>query len=239
MGSASFMTYHAGANMDTAYRAACAKALAEHGNDPYNGTISTTSSAVQEVYNPMTLSGARLYASVNVELGNKWEACYAIPVAADEKFTFKEVKSTIEGRTYSSRYELNQAAVEQVVTAHGDKVHDIAVVPSIVFDFEVQSPIGRGSTVFVIDGRREEYATKAAAVKAGKKLLASDSVGQMIRIKAVKSWPSTRDAVPSTRDAVRITRTTRSAKAQITATIAAPRSALAPDGWLFFGWAAI
>ena len=43
MGATDFTTTATGRNAQEAYRAACEEATYEHGHDPYNGTISTTS----------------------------------------------------------------------------------------------------------------------------------------------------------------------------------------------------
>lgn len=83
---------------DESLNAAYVEACNRYGNDPYNGTISTTSGATQVlVGHTMTRDGANTVADwLNYGLtgthpdarGHKWEDAKAIAIASDEAFTF-------------------------------------------------------------------------------------------------------------------------------------------------------
>lgn len=95
MGSIDFTTFRwKDETLDAAYVEVCNR----YGNDPYNGTISTTSGVTQVlVGHTMTRDGANTVADwLNYGLtgthpdarGHKWEAARAIAIASDEAFTF-------------------------------------------------------------------------------------------------------------------------------------------------------
>lgn len=248
MGATTFITYSPGEHMKTAYQEACSEATRCHGNDGYNGTISTTSGVQQEVTTSiMTRSGAELYAYLNSEKGEKWGNALAIPVADNRSFSFEDVTMKIslpttqgvldwDGRPVKQRptneADLQLAAREKALGQYGAKLHDIEVEARIKYDYNVWSPEGRATTVYVVNGSDRQHLTKASAVKAAKELMKrSPWGGDAVQIKAIKVWDGNSSAVV-------VNRVTLTAEATATVTVA-KRQKDTPDGWIFFGWAAM
>jgi len=95
MGACSFQTSSYGKTINEAYRNACDEAREEYGNDPYNGTISTTH-GFRDVTADFKRSGLSLNEYIVKHIGNLnkrdvWGICVKEPVVNKNK-----VKSKVE-----------------------------------------------------------------------------------------------------------------------------------------------
>lgn len=247
MGATTFQTYARGADAQAAYLSACDEALRYYGSDSYNGTISTTSGFHLATKQPMTRSGAELYAYMNDSQGEKWGDAVGIPVADNADFTFAEVslqvdlptemdvldwdgKPTGKKRPTTSQ-DLEDAARKQASKFYGATVHDVSVAMDSRHTYEVVSPEGRATTVYQVENR--VYPTKAAAVAAAKALMDKGDYTTLVKIKALKQWPA-----PGGEYAAVVMRKTTKARAVATVMVATPIGTPTVTGWLFFGWAA-
>lgn len=248
MGSTTFITYRPGLQMRNAYQEACDEATRYYGSDGYNGTISTTSGVQREVTTIMTRTGAELYAYMNHEKGEKWGNALAIPVADNSHFSFEEVtmkislprtqpvtdwNDTVTGVRPTSENDLQEAARKKALEAYGFQLHDVEIEAKVKYDYFVHSPQGRGTTVYMVNGLERQYPTKGSAIKAAKAAMdrsawASD---RNMQIRAVKAWDGKLAAAV-------VERVTLAAEATATVTVAKLQTQT-PDGWLFFGWAAM
>jgi hypothetical protein len=259
MGATDFTEYvETNMGVQDAYHHAVSDALSEYGHDAYNGTISTTCGAVAVNVSPMTLKAADLYAerktngryedSDQDNVPMKWEHCYALPVASDDKFRLSTEKFTVELDTtgddaaHITEWTLREAAVKKATKAHGNAVHAVEVVPIIKYGYNVKEMSGKPVTKWAVDrpyGRGMDlFDTKAKAMKAIKERLgASPHAGATASVRAVKVYADAEGN--STPDAVTVTRTVVAATAKVTVTLAtAKRSDTSRDGWLFYGVAA-
>lgn len=97
MGASFFRETHRGRTLADAYSSAVDDAVYEHGNDPYNGTISTTTAySVMDKTKDFKASGKTLqeYVDTWVEKGDKRQ-CYAICLE-EPKVNTSKTKSKVE-----------------------------------------------------------------------------------------------------------------------------------------------
>lgn len=96
MGAHNFEAWSSGDTMDEAYRKAVGDAREESGNDPYNGTISTTQGFkdVTEEYRNSKKSLDK-FKHENLEKAEKWGACLGICIEPP-KGNKNKTKSTVE-----------------------------------------------------------------------------------------------------------------------------------------------
>lgn len=237
--------------MDSVYNRLCREAQDEYGHNGYNGTISTTYGALQAVHQPMTGNGASLWGEWHSDDTSKWESALAIPVAADKDFTLKKVKFTFEMPAINvhepedewdrrwerptTKYDLQEAATRQALKQYGHQIHEIQVVPKVKTKTVVEPAAGRPVTRYAVAGRwggTKLYATKGEAVRAAKQRLADS--GDKIEVQVVKYWP---DA--NTTTAITVRAETVAAQAEVTVTLALPKTARPETvGWVFYGMAA-
>jgi hypothetical protein len=232
------------ASIRDAYDAAVNDAVAEHGHDSYNGTISTTGGYHQSVATPMTVSGANLIASTAWDHAEKWGPAEAVPVAEDRHFTFRKIKSVIELPTtdehgsMTSAHDLREAAVAKAVTQHSGSLHSVEVTPKVKTKIVTETAKGRAVTKYEVSSGRSSrfFDTKAQATAAAKRLVSDDTWYRSVTVRAVKVYEDSGSA-----DAVVVKRVTVEAKAAVTVTIATPKKpgSTPVEGWIFYGIAAI
>jgi hypothetical protein len=231
--------------MTAAYNHAVSEARYEYGADAYNGTISTTSGCVRANTVPMTEAAAGLYADSRWASTQKWGPAIAVPIAADERFSYRRATFTVtvpsvydDGAPRLVRtYDVRDAAVEEALRRHdAGTVHTVEVLPAIKNKVVVTNARGTAKTRYMVVTRNytrpEFYETKARAVAAAKVILDRGDETS-VRIRAVKVYPDDGD------DAARVSIATSSATAKVTVTLLTPKVALpATTGWVFFGTAA-
>lgn len=245
MGATGFSEYHSGKDMRDTYRMAVEQARYEYGADGYNGSISTTSGVRQTVREPMTLSGAQLYADAHIDTdGEKWGAACAIPIADDEHFTLAEVQFTVTapveldvldwdnkpiGKRPTTRHDLDLKCRAAAMERFGMKLHSVQVRPTFRAKARVMQPEGRATTVYVVNNK--QFPTKTAAVAEAKKHLDATDYIDRVAVKAIKVWGGSESAAV-------VQRVTTTALATVIATTAVPKPGIAIKGWMFYGWAA-
>jgi hypothetical protein len=257
MGGAGFETYHKGASMDAAYNEACIKALNEYGNNGYNGTISTTDGCQQVVYTPMTAKGAAAYSDHDNDT-HKWGPAHAIPVAADDQFTFTKEKFTVElpavikcparypGDCSSvehgtTEWDLRDAANKQAFDTYAHHVHEVAINCKLKTKIVVEAAKGRSVNRYQLGNQPQfgSFATKALAIAAAKGKLTKGYGAGNIKIHTVRYWPES-----DTTDAAVVRKVTVRAVADVTVTVSREKAVMAPYGaasrpdvvgWLFYG----
>lgn len=238
MGATDFTTYHAGENLAKAYNDAVREATSEYGNDPYNGTISTTSGADQVVREVTTRSAAGLFAAANIERAHKWEAALAVPVADDKNFTYAREKFTVEltdsdERSWSAEHDLEDKARRIAHSKHGARVHAVEVKAKVKTKV-VTTPAAGRSVLRWQSGSHRLFDTKTEALRHAREQAAGRQ--GTIGVKQVRVWP---DSTFSDKTlAAEVTEVAVKATAEVTVTIATPKRHLVTEGWLFFGLAA-
>lgn len=234
MGAHSFTQHVPGKqSMTEAYRQADSEARHEYGNEGYNGTISTTSGCRQVEYTAMTVAGAELYASLNVDRAQKWEDALAVPTAADESFTFRTEKFTVMGNGMSE-YEVREAGVTEAVRRYGTAVHTVEVVPEVKHKVVVTNTPGRPKIMFAIRQHNSwrTFDTRTEAVAAAKDMLARQGAfDPKVEIRAMKVYEDTTVAVT-------VERVVTKSTGKVTVTLAKLKPGVPVSGWTFFGWAA-
>lgn len=242
MGSCDFSTtVMTDAGVGTAYRHAVDEARREYGDNPYSGSISTTDGYRQVLSTPLTRSAAGLYASVHIEDGEKWGAALAVPVARDERFTFKKARMTVTidpvneyGRGVTE-WEIRYAAIAQACAKYGSALHDVKVTPKVKTEAVVSQTAGRPVTRYEVttNGHRTTlHATKAQALAEAKR--AASVGGPAVKVRTVKYYPEA-----STTNLATVEVRVVSATAVLDIVVATPKKGDTPtEGWLFFGLAA-
>lgn len=241
MGSCDFSTtVMTDSGVAAAYRHAVDDARRENGDNPYSGTISTTDGYRQVLRTPLTRSGAGLYASVHIEDGQKWGPALAIPVAGDDRFTFKKARMTVTvdptneyGRSITE-WEVRGAAIAQAYAKYGESLHDVTVTPRIKTRVVVTQTAGRPVTRYEVRAgyRVSLHDTRAQALAEARKTATHG--GPTVAVRAVKYYPEA-----DTGDLATVTVETVSASAVLDIILATPKKFDTPtEGWLFFGLAA-
>lgn len=239
MGATDFFTTAAGESVSEAYNRAVREALQEYGNDPYNGTISTTEGYRKVSYFPMTEDAAQEYAQRHIEEANKWGPALAIPVADDKDFSFNKATFTIELNPdeVRDRWTLEDIARQRASEKWGDSVHKVEVTPKITTKVVVDTPKGKAVTRYQVSrhwGQTNTYDTRAQAVAAAKKMLADrDDATATVNITAVKVYEGADNG-----NAATVRKVVTSAKATVKVTLATPKGHPAIKRWAFFGLAA-
>jgi len=253
MGSTNFENvYYGDSTMADAYRELCEQATREYGDDPYNGTIATTSGVRLLVDTPMSELAAFRLAGAHLDEFTKGEACGAIPLVGrgEAKTCTRTVKVTVGGPI---DYESLRIAVEATL-ADGEVAGDIhwnwntgytAVgsdlpLPVAKTKIVAAATEGAAATTYTVlcDGRvlEQGFATQAAA-RAQALAIAKAETSAQTHTYGVRAVTSREGGDP---DLVRVVRTVVSTKVTCRVTVALPVAASATRrGWLFFGWAAM
>jgi hypothetical protein len=237
------------AGLDDAYNSEVSQARHEYGNDGYNGTISTTSGCRQVEHAAMTQTGAELYAHANMDKAQKWEDALAVPVAADDCFTYRTVTFTVSVTPgekldeWNSRpavltkHDVREAALEEAVKRYGNRVHDVEVEATIKDTMTVTTTPGRAVLRYAVSVRGGGFTlfdTKAKAVAYAKaELTRAGNYDQKLDIRMVRAFTDTGTTVAAT-----VEKTTAKATGKVTVTLATLKPGVPRCGWLFFGWAA-
>jgi hypothetical protein len=241
MGANEFITHRAGADLGEAYDGAVREARAEHGNDGYNGTISTTSGVTPSTRSVMTVSGATLWADAHLDDAEKWGAALAVPTAPDDAFqlTVERFKVTLDDgdeHSWSVQHALEQKARGLAFRRHGTAVHKVEVRPKVKTKVVTVAAAG-GSVLKWQSGAWKLFDTKAQAVAYAKEQLLGRQSHEAISVKQVRVWPES--TFEDKTVATKVTVQTVQATADVVVTVAVPRRATVPvEGWLFFGLAA-
>lgn len=241
MGATDFYTFQAGADVGGAYQTAVREAVNEYGNDPYNGTISTTSGARLATRATFTAKGANLYARAHLDDAQKWGPALAVGVGGDSAFTFTKEKFAVtleeDDDSWSPRHSLEEKAHRLAVSKWGERVHDVEVRHKV--KTKVVATVAEGKPVTKWQaGAHRLFDTKAQAVAAAKQSFKDDPhlTGGVV-VKQVKVWPDSRFRDKTAAVEVRVE--TVSATAEVVVTLATPKRVSVPiEGWLFFGLAA-
>lgn len=245
MGGTDFRTYATGTDLQTAYRSAVSDALMEYGHDGYNGTISTTSGVEKLDSTPRTQKGAEVLSGVEIDRASKWGPALAIPVAADEHFTFSTgslsvtlppVVKTEWGERQVDEWELRQAAVKAALAKYGSKVHDVKVEVQLTSKNVVDKPKGRSVLRYRVAGqqRAQLFETQREALASAAQQ-ATRYGNTAVSIEAVRYWPESNTTCAGT-----VRRVVTKAKADALVTLATGKGmpARIATGWFMFGIAA-
>lgn len=119
MGSTNFTEYGEGTDPGAVYNRLVQQALHEHGNDAYNGSISTTGGFVVQQTTPVTLDEAYRIAEDSLDRYSKWEACGALPIVDDGQVKARvlNIVATYKGSlSYDDRQTFLDAEVKRQVT---------------------------------------------------------------------------------------------------------------------------
>lgn len=240
MGAHSFQVVSEQADPAAAYRDLVADALAEHGRDTYNGTISTTRGFRVFASTPLTPSAAQRIAEERLGALEKWGHCEAVAVGSVTRV--RTVKRTIDAASLdaSVRHErLDTALVAEktmipVPLIAGFRILDSA--PKYRYRTVKAGPVRRVWTT----STGGEYANRADAVAAAKKRLVERSERSASGLASVIEGS---DRVEIFQRTVRtpeaaIERTLASWKVRLEIDIVEDDTVLPFDHWLFYGWAA-
>lgn len=242
--------------IENAYSHAVEEARSYNGNDPYSGTISTTSGC--QLVGPrtaITKSAAYLFAGHNMHRARKWEAALGLPTADDDQFTFKTVRLSVTvnpGEKYFDDqcgqwqtrpgvirdYDLREAAEKEAVRKYGTQVHKVEVTTAIKDSLVVNTTPGKAVLRWAVSRGGSGYnlfETKAKAVAYAKEYLKKDRYADKVEIRQIRAFPEANTTVTAT-----VERATGSATGVATITLATPKGRPDPavTGWVFFGLAA-
>ena len=240
MGATGFTTYRDGADLATAYRHAVRDAVEEYGNDGYNGTISTTEGVYRvRIPRPLTRAGAALYADQHYDDAEKWGPALAVPVAPDDRFAFGTAKFTVtledgDDESWSPTGALEEKARARAFELHGAQVHDVKIKPTIKTKVVTTAAAGKSVLKWQAGGHRL-FDTKTEALRHARES-APKAIGG-VGVKQVRVWPES--TFHDKTLAAQVTNATVRATAEVTVTLAVPKTTLVQvEGWLFFGLAA-
>lgn len=242
MGATEFYTIGRGANFGDAYNEAVRDAIREYGNDPYNGTISTTTNAVLATRATFTARGASLYAEAHLDDAEKWGPALAVGFAPDDAFTFTKEKFSVtleegDDTSWSTRHSLEEKARQLAFKRWGERVHEVSIKEKVRTKVVTTAAAGKPVTKWQA-GAYKLFDTKAQAVAAAKQSFKDNPhLSGPVSVKQVKVWPDSTFRDKAT--AVEVGVQTLSATADVVVTLATPKKVTAPvEGWLFFGLAA-
>jgi len=219
-----------------AYTQADREAREEEGNNGYNGTISTTSGYRQVEQLPMTVSGARLYADLNVDRAHKWDAALAVPTSDDDSFTFRTVTFTVALPGGGTDYDIHDAGRAEALKRYSTALHAVDVGADIKSKVVVAHTPGRPVLKYSLgDGYQQRlFDTRGEAVAAAKAALSRPGTYQTkLEVRVVKYYDEGSTTVATTVDRV-ITKAT----GRVTVTLATLKVGVQITGWMFFGMAA-
>lgn len=166
MGAIDFYATSPITDVNEAYRRLCDEATAEHGRDPYNGTIATTGGYKVMTTTPMTRAAADRYVAGRLDDCDKRQ-CEVVPVGEAAKTRTKKATVTIPVNATSDSCALD---VNDVAAALGVPAADIAswtITESSARYRNTTRAAGPARTVWTTS-RGGSYPTKAAALAAAK-----------------------------------------------------------------------
>lgn len=240
MGSHAFTNRSTERDATVAYKQLCSQALAEHGSDSYNGTISTTSGFKVVSSKPISPAQAQAIMDRRIEHLSKWSTCEAIAVGTPVRTRPKTLWLTIPGDSETS----------SEVVASADKVAAaIGVSPSRIASYEIlesspkisieSSRPGPAHKVWVTsDGR--QFESRAEAVKHARDTLRARHTHvrfgpSLLRSSTITVQPTIVHTPPAA-----LVATVSSWRVKVRAQVAqeVPGEMYTFDHWLFYGWVA-
>lgn len=240
MGSHVFTSRSTERDATVAYKQLFSQALAEHGHDSYNGTISTTSGFTVVSPKPVSPAQAQSIMDRRIENLSKWSTCEAIAVGTPVRTRPKTLWITIPGDSETSS--MVEVSLDTVAAAVG-------VSPSRIASYEVleSSPkvsieshrAGPAHKVWATsDGR--QFESRAEAVKHARDTLRVRhshvrSGPALLRSSTITVQPTIVHTPPTT-----LVATVSSWRVKVRAQVAqeVKGDVYTFDHWLFYGWAA-
>jgi hypothetical protein len=241
-------------NVSDAYTHLREEAIQQHGQDPYNGTISTTSGYVMASSDAMTLAQARDFAQkyfngeVQLPRVEKWGDAGAIPLLAEStEVVTRTKKITLDAVEYASFQKGNK----DVITSELRILKGYSLVDYKVEDVDATIKVdtkateGDRETRYFIEGDgmggphwENGYASQAEARDAMNALALAKKQSSIYDTRNQKwgTYAITRrsDGTPL----VRTRRTTKRAVLTVEYRMEKVDAGRTEDGWYFFGWAA-
>lgn len=236
MGAHSFTATSRETDPRKAYEALVDDALAMHGSDSYNGTISTTRGFRVHSSTPLSPLAAAALSEARLGSLEKWGNCEAVAVGAAKKTREKTVTITIRPTEPVGQYlNLTAAEVAEKLGVPLERLESFTVVES--------TPAYRYRTTKAGPSRRVwttsaggEFATRAEAAAHAKKALVDPFNGSTgLYVEGDKSVGVFQRTLRTPEASV--VRNLVSWKIKITARIAGSDERVF-DHWLFYGWAA-
>jgi len=218
-------------DLQAAYDFAVARAYEEYGNDPYNGSISTTSGVTIHDRQIRSLEEAYDLAEGDaLDRYHKWEACGAIPVGSAPTGKARTVTRNFTIADPQDSYTIALSRIKELLLPSlkpGEVVLSAKVEDDVIkWKKTVTRAKGRGHRVYVVGMR--EFPTEKAAVD--HVLAQKEGFVQGVTTITEKY---VRDGNPTTVEVKPASR-----KFKVVAEVAKTTGTPVQTGWMFFGWAA-
>lgn len=218
-------------DVQTAYRHAVDQALVEYGNEPYNGTISTTNGVTIHDRHIRSLNEAYDFGCGDaLDRYQKWESCGAIAVGEVPTGKARTITRTITLTDPENTYGLPMDRLKELLkpSLKDGEVVITAKVEDEVFKWKktVTRAKGRGHRVFMVGMREFETEKLAVDYVLGQKEGFVQGVTTITEKYVRDGNPTTVEVKPASR------------KFKIVAEVAKAKGAPVQTGWMFFGWAA-
>lgn len=239
---------------EKAYNFAVQEALRSDGDDPYNGTISTSSGIRIFHTVPQTWPEARAIEEREMDNLTKWESWGAVPIVSKDSSETRVIEKRFSLTTASVYpHELQGIIAPQVPLKPGESIESVEILEDHkVWKPVIETPAGDRQVKYVVSGvnslGRQRFDTLAEARAAASDV--AKTWGTPVpgyNGKPIVSWGQDQpmaatiwgvvdrgDAVPMLK--VGTTIKSRNVKLKITLSRAKDRKL---GGWYFFGWAAM